>query len=169
MFQSNVRKGVGSVRFRLATERDLPAIVGMLVDDSLGAQREHLSDPVLPCYLEAFNAIAKDPNNELVVAENRDGEAIATLQLTFTPGLSHQGRWRATIESVRVASPLRGSGIGRQLLAWAIARAKQRQCPIVQLTTDKQRLDTKRFYESMGFSATHEGMKLKLHSDRESI
>lgn len=150
------------LRVRAATAQDLPAIVALLADDELGAGRERPTDPLPASYLMAFDAMAADPNNELVVAEGADGQPIAVLQLTFTPYISHLGGWRATIEGVRVASHLRGSGVGRQFLAWAIERARQRHCHLVQLTTDKQRPRAKRFYESLGFVATHEGMKQKL-------
>lgn len=149
-------------RVRLATVHDLPALVGMLADDPLGAQREKLADPLPASYVQAFEAIARDPNNELVVAEDRNGQAMAVLQLTVTPYLTHQGGWRATIEGVRVASQVRGSGLGHQLFAWAIARARERGCHVVQLTTDKRRPEARRFYEALGFTATHEGMKLSL-------
>jgi GNAT superfamily N-acetyltransferase len=137
----------------------------MLADDPLGARRERLSDPLAPSYLAAFEAITQDPNNELLVAEDPQGNAIAVLQLTFTPTITHQGGWRATIEGVRVVSHLRGAGLGRQLLTWAVDRARQRHCHVVQLTTDKQRGDAQRFYATSGFVATHEGMKLKLELD----
>lgn len=162
MSQSRSRPSVDQARFRPAKAQDLLAMVGMLADDPFGALRERLTDPLPLAYLAAFEAIAQDPNNELVVAEDRDGNAIAMLQLTFTPYITHQGGWRATIEGVRVASHLRGTGLGRRLLTWAIDRARQRQCHVVQLTTDKQRADALRFYERLGFVATHEGMKLKL-------
>jgi len=169
MSHPRANTGVGPVNFRLATAKDLPVIVGMLVDDPLGAQRERLTNPLAPAYLAAFEAIDKDPNNELVVAEDQDGNAIATLQLTFTPYITHQGGWRASMEGVRVASHFRGTGLGKQLLTWAIARARQRRCHVIQLTTDKQRADALRFYETFGFVASHEGMKLKLSLDPESI
>jgi ribosomal protein S18 acetylase RimI-like enzyme len=149
-------------RFRRAVVSDLPAIVRMLADDELGARRERLEEPLPASYFSAFEAIARDPNNELVVAEGEDGSVVAVLQLTFTPYITRQGGWRATIEGVRVERRLRGSGLGRQLLAWAIERAKQRGCHLVQLTTDKQRHAAKGFYESLGFTASHEGMKLEL-------
>lgn len=150
---------------RPATAQDLPAIVTMLADDPLGAQRERNTSPLPAAYLQAFEAIDRDPNNELVVVEGDDGRAVAVLQLTFTPYLTHQGGWRATIEGVRVSSALRGTGVGRAFFAWAIERARARGCHVVQLTTDKQRPDARRFYESLGFAATHEGMKLKLSAD----
>lgn len=149
-------------RFRLATAADLPSIVRLLADDALGAQRERLEDPLPAAYLAAFEAIARDANNEVVVAEDEQGAAVAVLQLTFTPHLTHQGGWRATIEGVRVDARLRGSGLGRRLMAWAIDRARARGCHLVQLTTDKQRPEARRFYESLGFVASHEGMKLTL-------
>ena len=147
---------------RPAVVADLPTIVRMLADDALGARRERLEDPVPDSYLRAFSAIVQDPNNELVVAQRADGTAVAVLQLTFTPYITHQGGWRATIEGVRVDRAVRGSGIGRTLFDWAIERARERGCHLIQLTTDKQRRDAKRFYESLGFVASHEGMKLKL-------
>jgi len=150
------------VRIRRALAADLPAIVRMLADDPLGARRERVEDPLPESYRQAFAAIEQDPNNELVVAEGADGVAVAVLQLSFTPGLSHQGGWRATIEGVRVDSRLRGGGVGHELLRWAIERARQRGCRQVQLTTDKTRTAARRFYESLGFVASHEGMKLAL-------
>jgi len=147
---------------RPAVVSDLPLIVRMLADDPLGSKRERLSDPLPDSYFLALEAIQQDPNNELVVLEGPDGTAIAVLQLTFTPYITHQGGWRATIEGVRVDRRVRSSGLGRELFAWAIARAQERGCHLLQLTTDKQRPEARRFYESLGFSASHEGMKLRL-------
>ena len=112
-------------------------------------------------YLEAFAALARDPNQLLAVAEIAS-VVVGCLQLTFIPGLSRLGMWRGQIESVRVAADHRGSGLGRQLFEWAIAECRARGCGLVQLTTDKTRPDAKRFYESLGFRASHEGMKLSL-------
>lgn len=147
--------------FRLATRQDVPQIVRMLADDPLGSRRERSEEPLPSTYYEAFRVIAADANNELVVAEAEDG-IVAVLQLTFIPYLTYQGSWRALIEGVRVSSTSRGRGIGRSLLEWAIARARERGCHIVQLTTDKSRSQARRFYESLGFEASHEGMKLHL-------
>lgn len=150
-----------AVRFREATETDLPAIVRLLADDPLGATRERLADPLPPAYGRAFTAIAADPNHELLVAD-RDGEVLGVLQLTFLPSLTWQGSWRAMVEGVRVARAARGSGVGQAMLEEAIRRARARGCRMVQLTTDKTRADAHRFYERLGFRATHEGMKLLL-------
>ncbi|MFT3800303.1 MAG: GNAT family N-acetyltransferase [Burkholderiaceae bacterium] len=155
-----------ALSIRRALRSDLPAIVRMLADDALGAARERSVDPLPASYFSAFDAIERDPNNELVVAEREDGTVIAVLQLTFTPYITHQGSWRATIEGVRVDSHYRGAGIGRQLFAWALARARERGCRLAQLTTDKQRPEARRFYESLGFVASHEGMKLDLTAER---
>ncbi|MGI2328485.1 GNAT family N-acetyltransferase [Planococcus sp. YIM B11945] len=147
--------------FRLATEQDLDEIVAMLADDTLGSTRERYEQPLPESYTKAFQAISADANNELVVAclENK---VVGVLQITFTPYLTHQGGWRATIEGVRTSSSARGKGIGSELIRYAIGRAKDRGCHLVQLTTDKKREDALRFYEQLGFTATHEGMKLKL-------
>ncbi len=149
------------LRFRRATPADLPALVRMLADDALGASREHYALPLPPAYARAFEAITADPAQELMVAE-WSGAVVGMLQLTFIPYLTHQGSWRALIEGVRIDSRHRDSGLGRQMMAWAIARARERRCRMVQLTTDKARPDAKRFYESLGFTASHEGMKLSL-------
>jgi ribosomal protein S18 acetylase RimI-like enzyme len=151
--------------FRRATRDDLPAIVAMLADDPLGARRESNTSPLPRCYHDAFDAIDRDPNIELVVVESgKRGSSglLGVLQLSFIPNLSHRGGWRALIEGVRVAAAHRSGGVGRQMLQWAIERARQRDCLMVQLTSDKSRTDAIRFYEGLGFAASHEGMKLQL-------
>jgi ribosomal protein S18 acetylase RimI-like enzyme len=147
--------------FRAARREDLPALVRLLADDVLGASRERASDPLPEAYGKAFDAIERDPNNELVVAE-MNGKVAGMLQLTFIPGISRQGSWRALIEAVRVESTLRSAGLGRKLIALAIERARARGCRMVQLTSDKSRVEAIRFYESLGFVASHQGMKLVL-------
>jgi ribosomal protein S18 acetylase RimI-like enzyme len=150
-----------SLSFRAATRDDLPAIVRLLADDDLGRQRERFELPLPAGYLEAFAAIDADPNNELIVA-CLDDDVVGVLQITFTPYLTYQGSWRATVEGVRTAASTRGQGIGTALLQHAIGRAAARGCHLVQLTTDKRRAPARRFYERLGFEATHEGMKLHL-------
>lgn len=147
--------------FRRATAADVPVIVAMLADDILGATRERLETPLPASYLHAFEEIDADPNNELVVA-CLDDVVVGVLQLTFIPYLTHQGSRRALVEGVRVARFHRSAGLGKQLFEWAIARARERGCRMVQLTTDKTRPDARRFYEALGFVASHEGMKLAL-------
>jgi ribosomal protein S18 acetylase RimI-like enzyme len=149
------------IKFRMATEQDLDGIVKMLADDELGSMRERYVQPLPESYKTAFQAITSDPNNELVVAY-QGNELLGVQQITYTPYLTHQGGWRATIEGVRTSSAVRGKGVGTELIRWAIDRAKQRGCHLVQLTTDKQRADALRFYERLGFKATHEGLKMKL-------
>ena len=144
--------------FRPATAEDLPAIVALLADDPLGATRERPGDPA---YAAAFAAIDASPHDQVLLAV--DGAFIlGTLQLTFLPGLSRTGMWRGQIESVRVAASARGHGVGRALLAHAVALCRQKGCGLVQLTTDRSRQDAHRFYASLGFVASHTGMKLKL-------
>jgi GNAT superfamily N-acetyltransferase len=149
--------------FRRARREDVASIVRLLVDDPLGARREKHADPLPRAYYDAFAAIDADPNNELVVVD-LDGELIGVLQLTFIPYLTYQGGWRALIEGVRIDSRFRSGGLGRRLFEWAIGRAVERGCHLVQLTSDKARPDAIRFYESLGFVASHEGMKLPLRS-----
>jgi GNAT superfamily N-acetyltransferase len=143
------------VIFRTATEPDVPAIVALLADDLIGAGREGESD----AYVSAFKEITTDSRNELIVADV-DGEVAGTLQLTYIPGLSRMGTERAQIEAVRVAATHRGQGLGRKMIIWSIDRARERGCGLIQLTSDKRRSDAIRFYESLGFEPTHEGLKL---------
>lgn len=146
---------------RRATRADLPAIVAMLADDALGATREDTSTPLNAAYRAAFDAIERDENQFLAVAEE-DGSIVGCLQLTFLPGLSRLGAWRAQVESVRIASAARGTGLGRRMMDWAAETAKARGCTLLQLTTDKTRSDAHRFYEGLGYEATHIGYKRTL-------
>ena len=154
-----------TLTYRIATRDDLLAIVRMLAADPLGAARESVSEPLDAAYESAFAAIDGDPNNELLVADY-DTTVAGVLQLTYLPSLTYQGGWRAQIEGVRVLADLRGQGVGRALLEAAIDRARRRGCRMVQLTTDLQRPDALRFYEQLGFRATHAGMKLHLTGGR---
>ena len=146
---------------RKAKIDDLQTIVHMLADDFLGSQREKLQDSLPESYVKAFREIEADPNNELIVAE-LDGEVIGTLQLTYTPSLSFQGGKRATVESVRVDARYRGQGIGREMMIWAMERARENGCVSMQLTSHADRKDAHRFYENLGFKSTHVGMKIAL-------
>jgi GNAT superfamily N-acetyltransferase len=147
------------MKIRRAVATDVEAIVAMLADDPLGAEREKPGDPA---YLAAFEVIDADPHQYLAVAEDETGEVVGTLQLTFTSGLSRMGMTRATVEAVRVRSDQRGNGLGERMLRWAIDEARARGCGVVQLTTDASRVDAHRFYERLGFTASHVGMKLAL-------
>src|SRR6476469_5388666 len=150
-----------NLKFRQATREDLPEIVRMLADDFLGATRERYENTLPESYTKAFEEIEADKNNELIVAE-KDGEIVGTLQITFTPSISFQGGKRATVESVRVDEKCRGQGIGKELMKWAIDRAREENCIALQLTTNADRKDAHRFYENLGFKGSHLGMKLYL-------
>ena len=147
------------VNIRAAHREEVPQVVALLADDKLGAQREEFSDPLPQIYYDAFDAIAESRDNEMLIAES-DGKIVGCLQLTFIPGLSRRGALRGQIESVRVSADHRGSGFGRLMFEWAIAHCREKGCKTVQLTADKSRADAHRFYESLGFVASHEGMKL---------
>lgn len=146
---------------RRAHTNDLDAIVRLLANDPLGQHRERYDKPLPDAYRQAFEAIDMDTNQLLVVACIGD-DVVGVLQLTFLPNMTYQGAWRAQIEGVRIAEHLRSQGIGRLMFAWAIDRARERRCHLVQLATDKTRPDARRFYETLGFVASHEGMKLTL-------
>jgi GNAT superfamily N-acetyltransferase len=150
-----------AITLRDARRDEVPLIVAMLADDALGASREVTTDPLPARYYKAFDALARESNNRLMVAE-RGGEVVGTLQMTFIVGLSRQGAKRALLEAVRVASAHRGEGIGEAIVRAAIDIAREEGCAMVQLSTDKSRKDAHRFYERLGFAASHEGMKLML-------
>jgi GNAT superfamily N-acetyltransferase len=145
--------------FRPASIDDLPAILAMLRDDTIPADRE--TDPADPRYAAAFDAIAADPNQLLAVAMLGD-RVIGTLQLTFIPGLSFRGALRGQIEAVRIAAPYRGLGHGERLIEWAVDQCRARGCFMVQLTSSNERGDAHRFYERLGWAQSHKGFKLKL-------
>lgn len=153
----------GTVVLRRAESADVPAIVGLIAADQLGAERDGINGPDdLALYQRAFAAIDADPGQLLVVAEDPAGQVVGTLQLSFIPGMARLGSLRAQIEAVRVKSALRGGGLGSAMLRWSIEEAGRRGCSLVQLTSDKRRTDARRFYERLGFEASHEGLKLHL-------
>ncbi|MFD3545011.1 GNAT family N-acetyltransferase [Streptomyces sp. NPDC058655] len=144
---------------RPATEADLPAVVALLADDPLGAARESPDD--LTPYATALKHLAEDPNQHVVVAVRAD-RVVGTLQLTIVRGLSRKGATRSLIEGVRVHADERGSGLGTRFVEWAIEQSRAEGCALVQLTSDASRTDAHRFYERLGFTASHVGFKLTL-------
>ncbi|EGG46057.1 MULTISPECIES: GNAT family N-acetyltransferase [Streptomyces] len=150
---------MGDLEIRPATEDDVPAIVDMLADDPLGAARESPDD--LSPYLAALKRLSGDPHQHLVVAV-QDGRVVGTLQLTLIPGLSRKGATRSIIEAVRIHADARGGGLGSRLIEWAVDQSRREGCQLVQLTSDASRTDAHRFYERLGFTASHVGFKLAL-------
>jgi GNAT superfamily N-acetyltransferase len=145
---------------RRAVEADVPAIVDLIAADQIGATRDGSAD--LEPYTRAFATIDADPAQLLVVATERAGGVVATLQLTVIPGLARRGSLRGQLEAVRVRDDLRGRGLGQALVTWAIDEARRRGCTLIQLTSDKRREDAIRFYARLGFTASHEGLKLRV-------
>ena len=151
-----------AITLREARREDVAAIVALLADDHLGAGREVVSDPPSPAYFAAFEKVAADPRNLLAVAEDAAGVVVGTLQMTFIPGLSNQGAELALIEAVRVASSLRGQGLGQVMIGWAMDEARRRGCANIELISHGSRADAQRFYERLGFARSHVGMKRAL-------
>lgn len=143
---------------RRAIRADIPAIAALLADDFIGHAREGAP---LEDYEAAFDAVDADPSELLAVAEV-EGEVVGTMQISFIPGLSRGGRWRGHVEAVRVASERRGQKIGEAMMAWAEARCRERGCVVCELTSDKRRDGAHRFYDRLGFEATHLGYKKTL-------
>lgn len=152
---------MSDVHFRPATIDDVADIVQLIVDDQLGARRDTAGPPLPHEYHTAFQAIADDHNQLLIVAVSGD-RVVGTAQLSFLPGLARHGAWRMQIEAVRVASDHRGRGIGRRMMQWCVDVARERRCALVQLTSDASRADAHRFYRSLGFVDSHVGLKLRL-------
>ncbi|MDT0477993.1 GNAT family N-acetyltransferase [Streptomyces griseoviridis] len=150
---------MGDLDIRPVTPDDVPAVVAMLADDPLGARRESPDD--LTPYLAALERLSADPNQHLVVAV-REGRVVGTLQLTIIPGLSRRGAVRSIVEAVRIHADERGSGLGTRLMEWAVDESRRQGCQLVQLTSDASRTDAHRFYERLGFTASHVGFKLQL-------
>lgn len=150
-----------NIAFRRARVADLPAILALLADDPLGREREDLGPPLNPAYEKAFEAIDADPSQLLAVA-TEDDRIVGTLQITFIPGLSRRGALRGQIEAVRIAADRRGAGLGHRVFDWAISECRARGCSMVQLTTDRSRSDAHRFYDQLGFVASHLGYKKPL-------
>jgi GNAT superfamily N-acetyltransferase len=154
--------GPARIALRRATASDVPVIVGLLAADQLGATRDGIGCAEdLAAYQAAFEAIDRDPAHLLVVGQ-AGADIVATMQLSFLPGLARRGALRAQIEAVRIDQAYRGHGLGSAVISWAISEARRRGCTLVQLTSDKSRTSAHRFYERLGFVATHEGMKLTL-------
>jgi ribosomal protein S18 acetylase RimI-like enzyme len=151
---------ISSVTIRRARRDDVSAIVAMLADDPLGSGRERIEDPLPACYFRAFEAVERDPNIQLVVAEE-GGAVVGCLQLCILPGLSSQGASRALIEDVRVAGHRRSRGIGEQLVRWAVGQARDSGCKLVELLTHHTRVDAQRFYKRLSFAPSHVGMTLR--------
>ncbi len=151
-----------ALSFRDAEAADLPAIVALLADDALGAARERNETPLPACYTEAFERIRAQGGHRLLVAVDGDGAVVGCLQLMLLPGLARQGLTRAQIEAVRIAAPLRGRGHGGRFILHAVEQARAAGCGLVQLTSDNSRAGAHRFYERLGFAATHVGFKMML-------
>ncbi len=147
--------------FRKATQGDLQDIIGLLADDELGKGRENASEGILPSYQSAFESIDADPNQYLMVVEEK-GVVVGTCHLTLMPSMTLQGKLRMNIEAVRVKASHRSQGLGAWMIHQALQLGRDKGCKVIQLTTNKKRTDAKRFYEKLGFQATHEGMKLYL-------
>lgn len=148
-----------AVAVRAATAADLPALVALLADDPLGQGRERPDD--LRTYRTAFERIDADPGHLLLVAADHD-DVVGTLQLSFLPVLARGGGLRGQVEGVRVRGDRRGTGLGRELLGWAVTECRRRGCALVQLTTDRSRTEAHRFYQGLGFVHSHAGYKLPL-------
>ncbi len=149
-----------SISIRRAARDDVAAIVAMLADDRLGSERERLENPLPASYIKAFEVLDRDPNIQLVVAEE-GGRVVGCLQLCVLPGLSSQGASRGLIEDVRVASDRRSRGTGEQLVGWAVAQSRAKGCKLVELLTHHTRVDAQRFYERFGFQRSHVGMTIR--------
>lgn len=149
------------ITFRPAQREDLESIVALLAQDALGQTRESMNSDLDPVYIAAFESIARDPGNEVIVGTDSQG-IVATMQLSYIPNLTFKGATRCQIEGVRIAERMRGKGLGQKMIGWAVERADKNGCGIVQLTSNKVRDRAIAFYEALGFEASHVGFKMYL-------
>jgi len=154
-------ESIPSTTYRPALRSDLAAIVALLAQDELGQTREAMRTELDPAYIAAFEAIDRDPRNEVIVGIDPEG-IVGTMQLSYISNLTFQGATRCQIEGVRIAERARGGGLGREMIGWAISRAQEKGCGIVQLTSNKARDRAIAFYEALGFEASHIGFKMYL-------
>ena len=150
-----------TLTYRKAVEADLPFIVRLLTDDAVRVTEDRPDEPFHPRYVAALREIDADPNHMIMLAV-LDGEVVGTVQLSFIPGIAALGMKRCLVEAVHIAPAHRGKGLGTEMINWAIERARERSCGLVQLTSNKKRLDAHRFYERLGFLKSHEGFKYYL-------
>ncbi|MEZ2390136.1 GNAT family N-acetyltransferase [bacterium RCC_150] len=151
----------GGVALRLARADDLPRIVELLEADAMGPD-DGLPLTTAEDYLHAFKSLRNEPSNELWVAIGPDGEVLGTLQMVYFTTLSWNAARRAQLAGVRIAPSQRGRGTGTELVTWAVERARSQGCRVIQLSSDKRRIDAHRFYARLGFVATHEGLRRDL-------
>lgn len=156
---SEIQAGGRTFVVTRARREDVRTIVSLLSDDPLGSGRETRS---LEGYEQAFDAIDADPHQFLAAVRDEHDELVGTMQLTLIPGLSRAGATRLQIEAVRLGRSARGLGLGTQMIGWAHEFGRARGAALAQLTTDKSRRDAHRFYARLGYTASHEGMKLEL-------
>ena len=152
--------------YRIAMPRDLPFLIGLILEDSIVPTGDDPADALHDNYVRALAIITADPNQEMIVTE-LDGEPVGCFQLTYIPGLMRRGAWRGEIEVVHVRADKRNLGLGSEMMHWAIERCRERNCSVVQLTSNKRRLDAHRFYERLGFQKSHEGFNYYLEAGRD--
>lgn len=145
--------------YRAARAEDLPFIVGLIVEDSVVMTGDRVAEALHADYRTALAAVDADPNQEMIVVE-QDGAPVGCFQLSYIPGLMRRGMWRGQIEVVHVAATHRNAGLGTAMMQWAIERCRQRGCGLIQLRSNKKRIDAHRFYRRLGFEQSHEGFKL---------
>lgn len=153
--------------FRQAVRKDLPALVGLFADDSIGGHGDTTDPAALPLYESAFAAIQASPNDLLFVGVLKD-EIVATAQVTLITSLTGRGTRRMAIEAVQTRADMRSRGIGARLINHCLDVARERGIALVQLTSNAKRPDAHRFYERLGFEKTHAGFKLRLEPARAS-
>jgi predicted N-acetyltransferase YhbS len=153
----------GDVVLRDATEADLDAIMRLLSDDAVSASRGDVGAVEdSATYLAALRDIRANTSNALLVVVD-GAEVVATMQLTRIPGMARRGSTRLLVEAVRVSSARRSSGIGGAMMRWVTdVAAPALGSSLVQLTSDAARTDAHRFYERLGFAASHVGFKYRV-------
>ncbi len=144
----------------MATEGDITRILELYHQLAIyTSQAELRQSPSLDDYRRVFAKITTFPGHELLVAED-EGEVVGTMVLLIVPNLSHSALPWALVENLIIDQGHQGQGLGRLLMNYAIARAKETGCFKLVLSSDKRRKEAHQFYRSLGFQASAHGFRL---------
>ena len=145
---------------RAAAEEDIPRILELYREMAITTSQVELDrGSSLDDYRQVFAEIRAMPGYELLVAED-EGAVVGTMVLLIVPNLSHGALPWALVENMVVDRRYRRRGLGRLLMDYAIARAKEAGCYKIQLSSNKRRKEAHKFYRSLGFEDSAHGFRM---------
>ena len=136
------------LRLRVATTADADAIAALVA-----AFRDFLAqaEPADAAVRTRLPQLLADPATEFLLAEGAAGAAVGYLQIRFRASLWYGAD--AEVEDLYVAGAARAAGVGRQLFAFAVERARARGCRHLGLTTNERNQAAQALYASFGLDA----------------